>query len=159
MKSWFRREAEHAAPSPDPDSPVELSSALDEVVARVNRTSGRLPVAAVVAALDVTDIVRELLDSTFNDAVPEVQVILAVRGIVHDYLPTTLDRFLALDPGRTDVASSVGATPRGQVVEQLLGLTSAAADVLVATRERDADHLVTQGNFLRTKFSRSDLDL
>ena len=31
--------------------------------------------------------------------------------------------------------------------------------VLAAARSQDADALTTQGNFLRTKFTRSDLDL
>lgn len=118
-----------------------------------------MPVAAVVAALDVTDIVDQLLDSTRDDQVPDIEVILAVRGIVRDYLPTTLDRFLALDPSTADRPLPSGATPREQLAAQLVQLASAAADVLQATRARDADALVSQGNFLRTKFSRSDLDL
>jgi len=36
---------------------------------------------------------------------------------------------------------------------------SPASDVLAAAQARDVDDLVTQGNFLRTKFSGSDLDL
>ena len=161
MRSLFRRAQDAVAQptGPDPDSPEGLAATLDQIVDRINRSSGRLPVAAVVAALDVTDIVDQLLDSTLDDLVPDVQLILTVRGIVRDYLPTTLDRFLALDPAAADRPLTSGQTPREQLTEQLAQLAGAAADVLDATRSRDADALVSQGNFLRTKFSRSDLDL
>ena len=52
-----------------------------------------------------------------------------------------------------------GGTSATLVVEQLGALWEAASDVLHASRDRDADALITQGNFLRTKFTRSDLDL
>ena len=162
MRSWLRRVRDTAVPrptAPDVDSPAGLADTLDHLVDRINRSSGRLPISAVVAALDVTDIVDQLLDTTRDDDVPDVEVILAVRGIVRDYLPTTLDRFLALDPSVVDQPLTSGRTPREQLDEQLVQLAGAAADVLAATRARDADRLVSQGNFLRTKFSRSDLDL
>ena len=38
-------------------------------------------------------------------------------------------------------------------------LWSSAMDLLDATRAHDADALLSQGSFLRTKFSGSDLDL
>lgn len=162
MRSWFRRVQDAAAPhriGPAPDSPTGLAVALDKLVDKINRSGGRLPVAALVVALDVTDIVDKLLESTRDDEVPDIEVILAVRGIVEDYLPTTLDRYLALDSVTADQVTANGTSPGDQVVEQLQALASAAGDVLAATRRRDADDLVTQGYFLRTKFTRSDLDL
>src|SRR4051794_29744776 len=131
MRSWFRRVQDSAAPrpdTPDPDSPAGLADTLDKLVVRINRSAGRLPIAAVVAALDVADIVDQLLDTTLDDGVPDVGVILAVRGIVRDYLPTTLDRFLALDPSVIDARLPSGQTPRMQVAEQLANLAGAAAD-------------------------------
>jgi hypothetical protein len=162
MRSWFRRVQDAAVSHPTgpaPDSPTGLAVTLDKVVDRINRSGGRLPVAALVVALDVTDIVDQLLETTRDDPVPDIEVILAVRGIVEDYLPTTLDRYLALDPVTADQAMPNGTSPRDQVIEQLQALATAAGDVLAATRRRDADDLVTQGHFLRTKFTRSDLDL
>jgi hypothetical protein len=38
-------------------------------------------------------------------------------------------------------------------------LLDAASVLLTATHAQDADALMTQGSFLRTKFSGSDLDL
>jgi hypothetical protein len=44
-------------------------------------------------------------------------------------------------------------------MEQLESLQLSADAVLVAAKAQDIDALVSQGNFLRTKFSGSDLDL
>jgi hypothetical protein len=44
-------------------------------------------------------------------------------------------------------------------MEQLDALEGAALAVLQASQQQDVDGLLTQGNFLRTKFTRSDLDL
>lgn len=161
MKSWFRRTQSVVTPAigHEPDSPEELAAALKRLVDRINRSSGRLPIAAVVAALDVTDIVDQLLATTLDDLAPDVEVILVVRGIVRDYLPTTLERYLALDPSTVNRLLVSGQRPSAQLGTQLAQLARAAADVLGATLARDADALVSQGNFLRTKFTRSDLDL
>lgn len=156
MTSWFRRpRGPEPEPAPDPDSPEVLGAELAELVRLVNRSSGRLPVRAVVAARGVTDAVREILDCLADDAVPDVQAVLSVRGIVRDYLPTTIRSYLAVD--LTPAAASFD--PAVQVTDQLDNLWAAATEVLTATRARDADDLLTQGTFLRTKFSRSDLDL
>ena len=163
MASWFRRRVdavvESAAPEPDPDSPDALAATLVDLVRLINRNAGRLPVAAVVAGRHVTDVVEEILDCLADDVTPDVHAVITVRGIVHDYLPTTLNRFLALDPAIVHERSRTGQTPAEQVTDQLDDLWVAATDVLVATRARDASDLITQGNFLRTKFTRSDLDL
>jgi hypothetical protein len=50
-------------------------------------------------------------------------------------------------------------TPTESLLEQIDVLHSAAAAVLLAAHEQDADALMTQGRFLATKFSGSDLDL
>lgn len=161
--AWFRR-AQEVPPPPPPaepdDTPAALGGRLRDLVAFVNRNAGRLPVDAVVAALRVTDAVREILDDAAADPVPDVYVIIAVRGMVDDYLPTTLNAFLALDPGLAATANKQGGgTPADDLVQQLDALWLAGLDVLRAAQARDVDKLVTQGNFLRTKFSGSDLDL
>ncbi|WP_028636920.1 hypothetical protein [Nocardioides sp. URHA0032] len=159
MTSWFRRARSPEPTERDPDTPEVLAADLVELIRMINRNAGRLPVGAVVAARGVTDVVREILDCLSDDDVPDIQAILSVRGIVRDYLPTTLRGFLALDLATAEASLSTSHDPRAQIREQLDNLWSAATDVLVATRARDADKLVTQGNFLRTKFTRSDLDL
>jgi hypothetical protein len=161
MTRFLRRKDEApppAAPEPPPDSPAVLLQGVYDLINLINVNAGRLPVEAVVAARQVTDLVRELIDSA-GDRELDVYVVVAVKGIVTDYLPTTLRSYLALDRSLVEVARPSGRTPSQSVVEQIESLWDSAADLLEATRARDADAVLTQGNFLRTKFTRSDLDL
>ena len=84
---------------------------------------------------------------------------MSINGIVGDYLPTTLRAYLDLDPALTERPGPSGRTPRAALREQLDALAGAADDLLDAAQAHDVDALFTQGNFLRTKFTRSDLDL
>ncbi len=159
--TWFRRGREEPAPPPpqeDGDAPDKLRQRLWELVQFVNRSAGQLPVEAVVLARQVTDRVREVIE-TSADRPLDVYAVVQVNGIVGDYLPTTLRAYIALDPALADTPRPSGQTPRELLLEQVNALWAAAADVLEATRARDVDALATQGNFLRTKFTRSDLDL
>jgi hypothetical protein len=79
--------------------------------------------------------------------------------MVDDYLPTTLRAYLNLDPSVTEQPGPSGRSPRAALREQLESLSAAAQEMLDATRSQDVDALFTQGNFLKTKFTRSDLDL
>jgi hypothetical protein len=159
--AWFRRAQDNPpTPPPEPeDSPEALSRKLRDLVVFINARSGAMPAEAVVAARRVTDVARELIDDAAQDPTSDVHLIIAVRGIVDDYLPTTLRTYLALDPAIVDTARPAGGTPSEHLVEQLDELWLAGLDVLAAAHSRDVDRLVTQGNFLRTKFSGSDLDL
>lgn len=162
MTSWFRRARSTVTQqleTVDPDSPEALGETLTDLIRLINRNAGRLPVAAVVSARHVTDVVAAILDTLADDVTPDVQAVISVRGIVHDYLPTTLNRYLALDSATTTVPLRDGRTPAEQVTDQLDDLWLAATDVLDAARDHDANALMTQGNFLHTKFTRSDLDL
>jgi hypothetical protein len=157
----FRRHEARPAPAaeaaPD-DSPDALRSALSQLVAFINQNAGKLPGESVVAARQVTDAVRDVID-TSDDGGLDVYAIISVKGIVNDYLPTTLRTYLALDPHLVDVRRPTGRTPKESLLDQLISLRAGAADVLTAARAKDADALVSQGNFLQTKFTGSDLDL
>jgi hypothetical protein len=102
--------------------------------------------------------VREVIE-TSTDKTLDVYAIVQVNGIVDDYLPTTLKTYLNVDPAVTDQPGPSGRTPRAALHEQLEGLRTAANELLQAARAHDVDLLFTQGNFLKTKFTRSDLDL
>jgi hypothetical protein len=65
----------------------------------------------------------------------------------------------ALDTGQLDGVRPSGRTPVASLQEQLESLLGAASSVLLAAQAQDADATFTQGNFLGTTFSRSDLDL
>lgn len=146
-------------PTPDVgDSPRELRCSMEDVIAFINRNAGRLPGVAVVNARRVIDILRETIDT--SEVRPlDVYAILAVKGTLNDYLPTTLRSYLAVDTVLLDLPRESGRTPSQSLLEQLDALQMSASATLVAARNQDADALMTQGSFLRTKFSGSDLDL
>jgi hypothetical protein len=157
----FRRHEARAAPPAEPeldDSPEALRRAVSQLVAFINQNAGKLPGESVVAARQVTDAVRDVID-TSDDGELDVYAIISVKGIVNDYLPTTLRTYLALDPQVVEVRRPTGRTPRQSLLEQIVSLWAGAADVLTAAQAKDADALVSQGNFLQTKFTGSDLDL
>jgi hypothetical protein len=160
--TWFRRLREEPPPpqlGPDPeDRPAALLWALHQLIGFINQNAGRLPLEAVVAARRVTDTVREIIDTAEGDQL-DIYAVVSVKGIVNDYLPTTLRAYLALDPAIVATPRPSGRTPAESLLEQVDALWLGAADVLAAARAQDADELVSQGNFLRTKFTGSDLDL
>jgi hypothetical protein len=160
--TWFRRGHETRPALHDEedkhDSPDELRRRLWELVQFVNRNAGKLPVEAVVVAREITDTIREVIDTSAEREL-DVYAVVSINGIVGDYLPTTLRTYLNLDPSLTEQVGPSGRTPRAALREQVDALAAAADDLLAATRAHDVDALFTQGNFLRTKFTRSDLDL
>jgi hypothetical protein len=161
MSSWFRRPREESPPPPPPpdeDSPDQLRRRLWELVQLINRNAGRLPVEAVVLARQVTDTIREVIETSADRAL-DVYAVVQINGIVNDYLPTTLRAYLNLDPAVTERPGPSGRTPRAALREQMISLDAAAAELYAAARSHDVDALFSQGNFLRTKFTRSDLDL
>ena len=76
-----------------------------------------------------------------------------------------MTRFTVDSDAVDSAAAAIGATVsrlQGEVSAlhgQLDALQSSASATLVATRNQDVDALMTQGSFLSTKFSGSDLDL
>ncbi|MGY1619060.1 hypothetical protein ACI797_20145 [Geodermatophilus sp. SYSU D00691] len=158
---WFRR-ASGTPPVPpgvDPgDSPDALRAAITEFNRLVNGSAGRLPLPAVVAARRITDVLAEVVDT--SEVRPlDIHAVISVRAAATDYLPTTIRTFLAVDEALVDVPRASGRTPIESLMEQLEALEATAVAVLEATQHQDVDALMTQGSFLRTKFSRSDLDL
>lgn len=162
--TWLRRvfgddgQPDDAPTAADDDSPDALRRRLWALVQLINRNAGKLPVEAVVTGRDITDTIARVID-TSDDHDLDIYAVVQINGIVDDYLPTTLRTYLALDPALTERVGPSGRTARAALAEQLDGLLSAADDLLHAAQAHDADALFSQGNFLRTKFSRSDLDL
>lgn len=147
-----------ADPVTDSDDPAALRVTLAGLNRFVNQNSGKLPGEAVVTARRITDLLREVIDT--SEVRPlDIYAVISVKGILQDYLPTTLRGFLALDPAQLTVPRPSGRTPVQSLQEQLESLLDEAASLLSAAQAQDADALLTQGSFLRTKFSGSDLDL
>jgi hypothetical protein len=160
--TWFRRGHDtppvQSEPEEDKDAPDALRRRLWELVQFINRNAGKLPVEAVVLSRQVTDTIREVIETSTDHAL-DVYAVVSINGIVGDYLPTTLRTYLNLDPSLTERAGQSGRTPRAALHEQIEALAQAAEELLHATQAHDVDALFSQGNFLRTKFTRSDLDL
>ena len=171
--TWFRKLLPPAAPAPAPgpgpglgasrpeprgDDPATLRSELAQLNRFINQNSGKLPGESVVTARRVTDVLREVIDTSEIRPL-DIYAVISVQGILQDYLPTTLRSFLALDDTQLTVARPSGRTPIQSLQEQLESLLDAASSVLIAAQAQDADALLSQGSFLRTKFSGSDLDL
>jgi len=161
--AWFRRDP--AAPlvagpqDPDPgDSPAALQAAITSAVRLVNSSAGRLPLGAVVAARRITDVLSDVV-ATSEVRPLDIHAVISVRATASDYLPTTVRSYTAVDQSLVDLPRPTGRTPRESLMEQLDALEGAALAVLQASQQQDVDGLLTQGNFLRTKFTRSDLDL
>ncbi|HEY7008917.1 MAG TPA: hypothetical protein VH395_08260 [Jatrophihabitantaceae bacterium] len=162
--TWFRRAQDRARTSLTPaeddpkDQPEALLASMFELIRQVNASAGRLPVEGVVVARRILDVVREVIETSSERAL-DVRAVVSVRAILEDYLPTTLRTYLAIDPDVVDVVRPSGRTPAQSFIEQLDVLWSSAMDLLDAIHAQDADALLSQGSFLRTKFSGSDLDL
>lgn len=164
--TWFRhlredvkQEAQESV-GPDPeDSPDALRARIFEMIGFVNAHAGALPGEAVVIARRITDMLREVVDGGDPEHGLDIHAVVSITGILSDYLPTTLRNYLALDPDIVDLPLASGRTPAQSLIEQLEALWSSAADLLDAARAHDADALLSQGSFLRTKFTGSDLDL
>ena len=145
-------------PADVPDSPAALAAELFRVNRFVNASAGQLPAEGVVAARRITDTVGAVLHGT-RDRELDIHARVSLNGILRDYLPTTLRSFLALDPALRDQPRAGGSTPTAALSEQLDFLLGSATEVLTAVRNDDANALVAQGSFLRTKFAGSELDL
>lgn len=160
--TWFRRLREDAPEEIEPDTsdtPDALRAKIFELNGFINSHAGQLPGEGVVIARRITDTVREVVDGADPERGLDIHAVVAIRGVLDDYLPTTLRSYLALDSSLADTPQRSGHTPSASLLEQLDTLWSSTTDLLVATQAHDADALLSQGNFLRTKFTRSDLDL
>jgi len=141
-----------------PDSPTALAAELFRVNRFINSSAGQLPTGSVVLSRRITDTVGDVLHAT-RDRELDIQARVSLNGILRDYLPTTLRTDLALDPSTRDHPGRSGKSPTDALSEQLDFLLDSASEVLAAVRNDDANALLAQGSFLRTKFARSELDL
>lgn len=142
-----------------PLAPEQLAERLTELVRRVNEAGGRMPEGAVVAVGEIVDQLRPLLTYLRHNPATEQQMI-QVRAIVTDYLPTSVNTFLAL-PARFAAShrNRRGVTAAEELVEQLVLLIDATGECATAIYSGDAQALTNQGQFLRDRFTRSELDL
>jgi hypothetical protein len=165
--TWFRRLREEAHPperglapdgTADEDTPAALRERVRQLNRYINAAAGKLPIEAVVAARLVTDTVNRIID-TSDERDLDIYAIVSIKGILTDYLPTALSRFLSLDGAPGPASGPPGRTPATALLEQIEVLQQTASRVLDSARKQDADALIAHGAFLQAKFSGSDLDL
>ena len=156
-----------AAPSPEAaptparprDEVAQLTQRLTAIVRQVNRNGGKMPEGGVPGVRAIEDVLRPLL--TYLAANPPTEEeLIPVRATLTDYLPTTLDTFLALPKDFAGThRNRAGRTPSEELVEQLGLLESGVVEYSQSIYAGDAQQLSNQGRFLQTKFGRTDLDL
>ena len=146
------RRARHIEPDPpddDPDDePDALRGRLAEAHRSVNRAAGRLPGAAVVNARWLLDTLREIVDAAES---LDIGSVVFLRGVLDDFLPTTLRTYLALGTPQPEQT--------GALLDQIDTLQRSAAKERRDAMTRKAHEFAIQASFLTTKFSGSDLDL
>ncbi len=159
---WLHRNADElrsppAEPEPD-DSVTALNAELAALDRLINANAGKLPLAATPQARRITDTLRTAI-ATDSTRELDIHARVLISGMARDYLPTTINVFTGLDPATAQSVRPSGQTPVESLLDQLDTLETSALDMLTAVRNNDADSLTTQGSFLHTKFTRSDLDL
>ena len=134
---------------------ADLGRILRDQIRRA-RGSGRLSSGATALLVRIGERLDQLLVRAMTEDLDQ-DVVHLVRASITDYLPDTLDPFLAL----ADPAARVGDRPAAdEVAEQLAALDRALqAAAERPGRDRAAEHLLVQGEFLRAKFGpATDLD-
>jgi hypothetical protein len=129
----------------------DLDRQLREVLRRA-RAGGRLSPEAASLLSRIGEHLDALLVLALTEGVePDVEHL--VRASITDYLPDTLDPFLALsDPG----VPVAGHSAADELADQLRGLERALARALERPdRQEPAVRLLVQGEFLRSKFGTS----
>lgn len=162
--SLFGRDKQPPAPPPaEPAAPSgsfaeEMTAALREVSWTARRAGNRLPVAALPRLGLIEDLLHPLL-AHLAASPPTVDEEIAVRGIVADYLPTTLNAYLSMNTQFATMARPDGRTPGDDLLDQLATLLQATTELAQAVYAHDAQELQVQGRFLQSKFRGTDLDL
>jgi len=163
-RSLFGRDeeppAEENAPSVSAAEPFadRMQARLSELSWTARRAGARLPVAALPQLGLIEDVLHPLLEH-LRAQPPSVDEEIAVEAMVGDYLPTTMNAYLALNPQFAMQPRPDGRTPGDDLLEQLRTLATAISELATAVYAHDAQQLQVQGRFLSTKFSRSDLEL
>jgi hypothetical protein len=165
VKRWFGRDrpAAETRPSPPPADVAGLRVSLAALIAKVNANAGRLPTGAVVDIRDMGDRLGQLLDHEDrmgSGAGADSYEIITLAAVIRDYLPTSVDAYLALPPDfLASHRNADGEAPAEELRSQLSIMEKGVTELAQAIYSGDAQRLSIQGRFLDAKFSSSDLDL
>jgi hypothetical protein len=135
----------------DTFDPQEIRRALDHAY---QMTHGRLPADSQSRVARIRAEVLELLPHA-AEFPPGSQDLFVLRRMAMDYLPTTIEAYLALPASyATGRVVQEGKTPLQVMNEQLELLDAQMVDIAEAVHKRDSDRLLANGLFLEEKFGR-----
>lgn len=130
-----------------PELPV--SEAIDMIAGEF---LNRLPADAAKALADIRSLVHEIAPRMDEASFPLDARIELVNTVTRD-LPQTLNNYLALPPGFARLHPVQGRkTARELLQEQLTLLYEELTDITNGVWAKDADKLVSQGEYLKQKF-------
>ncbi len=119
-------------------------------------THGRLPADVQSQVAHIRQAILELLPHTAEFPVGS-QDLFVLQRTAEDYLPTTIQAYLALPPAyAAERVVQDGKTPLEVLKEQLELLDQQMEEVAEAVHRRDTDRLLAQGIFLEERFGRRD---
>lgn len=141
---------------------MRLRDALWTLVHQINASAGRLPMGAVPDLRDLIDQLLAVLDHLGRNGADDLDphTLHTLRATVDDYLPSSLDSYLALpDHVLASHRSADGRSAAEELSEQIALLVTGVEELSDAVYRGDAQNLATQRRFLDARFGRTDLDL
>jgi hypothetical protein len=162
-KSLFKREPFTPPPPDEPAAPAipfgeRMAGELEQLRWTARRAGGTLPVAALPRLGEIEDVLVPLIEYLIEHP-PSVDEEIAVEAMVTDYLPTTLRAYIGMNRQIAETKRADGRTAGDDLLDQLATLSDAVHELSRSVYAHDAEQLATQGRFLTTKFSGSDLAL
>ncbi|MBJ7597660.1 hypothetical protein [Candidatus Nephthysia bennettiae] len=121
--------------------------------------AGRLPVDVQMKAEQISRKAESLM--LYADRFPTgSQDLYVLQKTTSEYLPNTLDAYLALPPGYAHAAVSPdGKTALQALWEQLNLLDSKLDEIAYSLNRHNLDRLVANGRFLEERFGRQESEL
>jgi phage shock protein PspC (stress-responsive transcriptional regulator) len=116
------------------------------------RAQGRLDGEALAKIETIKTSLLAALSRLLETANETDQNLYNVRQIALEYLPDTVDKYLALPPGMAEAELSQGKTAKTLLHEQLDVLDTTLNRMVKGLYQDDAQELLIQGHFLRDKF-------
>ena len=135
----------------DTFAPRQIRRSLDRAY---QMTHGLLPADAQRKVAEIRQEIIELLPhaAEFPPGSPDLYVL---RRMAEDYLPTTIEAYLALPASyATGREVQAGKTPLQALEEQLDLLDAKMDEIAEAVHRRDSDRLLANGLFLEERFGR-----
>ena len=122
-------------------------------------THGRLPADVQSRVAQIRQEILELLPHTAQFPVGSPDLYVLQRTAV-DYLPTTIEAYLALPPSYATQRTIQGGRTSLDVLREQLELLDAKMDEIAeAVHQRDSDRLLANGIFLEDRFGKGAPEL